>query len=134
MKKFIDLGYKICFKSRPDENIEDQIEAYCLPQEYIDSIIIVEEITNDLMDKIDIIAGSMTSLVSQLLPYNKIIWVLETEYRFLENLVEEGYAHKICYEDIDKLDEKMFMKKEVDYNYHYSSELLTETLSKYVLD
>ena len=85
------------------------------------------------MENIDIIAGTMTSLIYQLIPYNKIVWVLDTECKYMEDLLEGGYAHTIKFEDIDKLEEKYFLRTEVNYHYFYSSESLRETLSKHVL-
>ena len=131
--KFIDLGYKIFFKPRVDENLKGQLDAYCLPKRYREKIIFVHDLAPDFMETIHIVAGTMTTLIYQLLPYNKIIWILDTEYRYLENLVEEGLAHKVRYENLDTLDKKYFERTEVDVDYFFSSETLRETLSKHVL-
>ena len=133
MIKFMDLGYNVYFKPRTDEKLADQLEAYCLPQDYLNRINIVEKIDNNLMANIDIIAGTMTTLIYELLPYKKIIWVLDTEYRHLEDLVEGGYAQKVRYEDLDTLDESYFKRTEVDAHYFFNPETLRETLSKHVL-
>jgi hypothetical protein len=132
--KLIDLGYNIYFKPRVDENVNDQIKSYCLSKEYEDKIKIVHEITPGFLNKIDIVAGTMTTLIYQLLPYHKIIWVLETEYRYLDDLVEDGYARKVRYEDLERLDESYFTRTEIEIDYFFSPLTLEETISKYVLN
>lgn len=132
--KLIDLGYIIFFKPRKDERLEDQLAAYCLSPEHLAKLHIVEEIDTEFMKTIDIIAGTMTTLVYELMPYNKIIWVFDTEYRHLEDLVEEGYAHKIKYEDLEELDERYFVRTKVNASYFFSPETLYETLSKHLLE
>lgn len=133
VRKLMDLGYRIWFKPRTDENLNDQIDAYCLPVEYRHKLRIVESITPSLMEEIDIVAGTMTTLVYQLLPYHKIFWVFDTDYRYMDDLVEAGLAHRIRYEDLDALNERFFVPTQVDPNYFFSPESLKETLSRYVL-
>jgi hypothetical protein len=133
IEKLIDLGYTVYFKPRSDEKLEDQLEAYCLKPEYRDKLKIADRIDETFMQGIDIIAGTMTTLVYELLPYNKITWVLETEYRHLEDLAEEGYAHRIRYEELENLDEQYFTSTEVDPSYFFNPETLKDTLRKHVL-
>ena len=92
-------GYRVFFKPRSDENPTDQLRAYCLPEEMLNKITILEKLTPEAMSEIDIIAATMTTLVYELLPYEKIIWILECEYKHLYDLVEEGYAHSISLGD-----------------------------------
>lgn len=131
--KLIDLGYQIFFKPRADENLEAQIEAYCLPPDYQSRLTIVPEITPALLETIDIVAGTASTLVYQLLAHGKIIWVLETDYRYMDDLVEAGYAHRIRYEDLGSLEERSFVPAEVDPQYLFSPESLSETLSRHVV-
>ena len=131
--KFIDLGYNIYFKPRNDERLSDQLATYCLSERYHKKINIIEKIDKTSMNNIDIVAGTMTTLVYELLPYNKIIWILETEYKHLEDLVEEGYAHKVKYEDLETLGDSYFIKTSVDANYFFYQESLEKTLKKQVL-
>jgi hypothetical protein len=134
MMKFIDLGYNVYFKPREDERLEDQLEAYRLPDEYRHRVSIITDIDNSTMEMIDIIVGTMTVLIYELLPFKKIIWVLDIEFNLIDDLVEDGYAHKIKYEDLDKLDESYFVRTEEDANYFFSSETLKETLSKHTFE
>jgi hypothetical protein len=133
IQRFIDLGYNIYFKARSDEAIQDQLDAYCLPLSYREKVHIVEKLDSAFMEIIDIVAGSMTSLIYELLPYEKIVWILETEYRLLEDLVEDGYGHHIKFEDLKSLDDKYFTFKKVDAEYFFNPQSLRETLTRHVL-
>ena len=114
-----DLGYIIYLKWRKDERLEDEIEAYCLNEEREKKLIIVEDITNELMDKIDIVAASYSTIIFESLPYLKVIWILETKFVFREYLVEKGIAKKIrlehLEEDIQRPISRVIDQKLVDF-------------------
>lgn len=131
--KLIELGYTVFLKVRPDENVEDQLESYCLSDSYRKELKIVEKIDSEFMNIIDIIAGTMTTFIYELLPYNKIVWILNTEYRHLFDLVDDGYAHSVKFEDLEKLDESYFVNTVVESEYFFGSETLEETLNKQVM-
>lgn len=133
IERFIALGFNVYFKTRPDEKIQDQLGAYCLSKEIEEKIIITEELDVSLINKIDIIAGTMTTLVYELLPYNKIIWILDTEYKHLEDLVEQGYAHKIKYDDLNNLDKRFFNRTIVNSDEFFCNEDLSETIKKHIV-
>ena len=133
IEKFLELGYNVYFKPRPDEKIEDQLEAYCLSKKTKDKIIIAQKLDNELMAKIDSVAGAMTTLIYEMLPYGKIIWILDTEYKHLEDLVEDGLAHKIFFNELDNLNKKYFTKTIIDADDFYCSENLSDTIKKQVL-
>jgi hypothetical protein len=86
------------------------------------------------MQRIDIVAGTMTTLVYELLPFEKIVWVFETEYRHLEDLVEDGLAHKVRLEDLGYLRDRYFQRTTIEPEYFFCQEKLKETLSKHVLN
>ena len=132
--KLVDLGYAVYFKAGDDEELEAQLEAYCLAPAYLDKIKITRRIDSSVMEDIDMVAGTMTTLVYELLPYGKTTWVLETEYRHLEDLVEGGFAHKIRYEELGNLDERCFSPARLDGSYFFSPEPLAATLQKHVHD
>lgn len=133
MERLVDLGYIVFFKPRPDEKLEDQLEAYCISQEYRKKIRIVNTITPSVMREIDIVAATMTTMAYELLPYRKIMWIFETEYRHLEDLVEQGLAHKIALADLDTLDEGFMQKTIVNTAHFFCQEMLEETLKKHVV-
>ena len=132
--KLIDLDYNIYVKPRPDEIIEEQLEGYCLSPKYKCKIKIVDKIDPNFIKKIDIIAGTMTSLIFELLPYNKVIWIFDIEYKHLEDLIENNYAHKVKYDDLSELGSEYFQKTRVKSEYFFGSKDLKEIISKYVLN
>ena len=91
MKKFIDSGYDIFFKPRADDPLQDQIDSYMLG-EYEDKISILKTISPENMTKIDIVAGTFTTLLYELLPYNKPVWILETSMKLSYDMVDAGFA------------------------------------------
>jgi hypothetical protein len=93
----------------------------------------VANLDDATLEKIDIVAGTMTTLIYELLPCNKIIWILETEYRHLEDLAEEGLAHKIRYADLGRLNETFFTRTCLPAERLFGSEPLTDTLQKHVV-
>jgi hypothetical protein len=101
IRKFVECGYTVWFRPRPDEPVKTQFDAYLLPEEARGKLRLAQGPLNDeLLSKIDIVAGTMTTLVYELLPAGKIIWYLDTPYRHLQDLVEEGLAHCIRLEEI----------------------------------
>jgi hypothetical protein len=114
MVALMDLGYRVFFKPRPDEPLEMQLEGYTLPTGYADRLVIAEEVDDELMEQVDIVAGTMTTLIYELLPYGKIVWIFDTEYKHLEDLVEDGLAHKVRLEDLAALGPSFFRPTHVD--------------------
>ena len=132
IRKLVDLGYTIYFKARPDEEVKDELDAYCLPEECKKQIIVVQDITDAFMAEIDIVAGTQTALIYELLPYGKEIWIFDTEFRLLYDLVEQGYAKLVKYEDLDclRINNQCV---EINKDYFFNPMSLTDTINKYVL-
>lgn len=90
-----NMGYTIFFKARPDEEIEKQLECYCLPEKNKKQLIILTQINDEIMKNIDITAGTSTTLLYDLIPYRKDIWILDTELKMLDHMIDHGLAKKI---------------------------------------
>jgi hypothetical protein len=133
MEKLIERGYEIFFKPRPDEELAEQLAAYCVSEDVRERITVVTKLDEATLSRIDIIAGTMTTLIYELLPCNKIIGILETEYKHLDDLVEEGLAHKVRLEDLDKLDERFFSPTCVSTDNLFGTSSLTDILRKHVV-
>ncbi len=131
---FVKSGYTVYFKPRADEDPEKQLEAYKLDQETHQAIRIIHQLTPQFMGEIDIIAATMTTLVYELLPYGKIIWILDCEYRHLMDLVEEGYAHHLLLADLPMPLSSKWVPCKIETEYLFTRETLKETLCKNVLD
>jgi len=131
---FMDLGYTVYFKPRPDEPLDLQLEGYCLSEEHARKLVVVDKVDDALMEQVDIVAGTMTTLVYELLPYGKIVWILDTEYKHLEDLVEEGLAHKVRLGDLPSLGPEYFRPTEVDAARFFNPLPLRETIARHVLE
>ena len=103
LKVFYANNFDIYFKTRSDEDIEAQIKAYSLG-DIENKLIIIDEITPEIMSNIDIVAGTQTTLLYDLLLYHKPLWILETPFKLLEDMVEHGLARKITLKDLNSID------------------------------
>jgi len=131
--KLMDLGFKVYFKFKPDERPERQLACYHLPPEYAQRLILVERITDELMAEINIVAGGMTTLLYDLLPYGKHTWVLDTEFKLLEDMVEDKLAELVRYEDLEKMAEPDRADRDMDYTYIFNQTPLEDVLAEHVL-
>ena len=133
MTKLMDLGFRVYFKFKPDERPERQLACYGLDPEYAKRLVHVERITDELMAEINIVAGGMTTLLYDLLPYGKHTWVLDTEFKLLQDMVEDGLAELVRYEDLESLAEPEQADKTMDYTYIFNQTPLEDVLAEHVL-
>lgn len=132
----LDLGYQVSFKPRPDNDLGEQLDSYRLPPRHRERLKIVSKLDAEALDEIDIVAGTMTTLIYELLPCDKIIWVLETEFRHLYDLVEEGMAHLIGLGDLrppGQMPSAMLTRTCVPSESLFGAESLDCALRKHVL-
>lgn len=108
MNKLIDLGHNIYFKSRDDAKPEEALKAYHLKQGYAKQLIITENVNNDLLRKIDVIMGTQTSYLYELMPYQIPIFFPKTEFTLMDDMVDEGLAKKITLDELESLPELVF--------------------------
>lgn len=137
IQRFVETGYTVWFRPRPDEPVNTQLDAYVLPEETRGKLRLAQGPLNDeLLSKIDIVAGTMTTMIYELLPAGKIVWYLDTPYRHLFDLVDERLAHRIRIEDIqpsgdmptDTIRPTQFSRTEL-----FGTQSLEETLHHHLL-
>lgn len=135
VQKFIEAGFKICFKPRADELLEDQLTSYFL-DEFKDAIEIMDVVTPEKMSEIDVIAGTQTTLLFDLLPYNKPVWILESSFRLMYDMVEDGFARLITEDDmqrIDKIFEEETSKKNTINPEYFSGKMpVSDAIANYL--
>lgn len=102
IKIFLQSGFKVFFKVRPDDSLHKQLKAYFL-EEFEDELNIIHTLNPEVMAEIDIIAGTQTTLLYDLIHYNKPIWILETSFKFLQDLVDDGFARLIKISDMPNI-------------------------------
>lgn len=121
---FMEYGFKIYFKPRKDESIDMQIQSYHI-HELEHEIEFMYEITPESMSKIDLIIGTQTTLIYDLLPYNKPIWLLDTTFNLLDDLIIEGIARKISFSSIQNINKyfEIDVKQNItiDKNYFFNN-------------
>jgi hypothetical protein len=133
IKVFYANKFDIYFKPRSDEVIYEQTKAYNLG-EVEDKLIIINDISPETMSNIDIIAGTMTTLLYDLLPFNKPIWILETSFKLQEDMIENGFARKVTMSDLGNLD-KIYLsdvgsKKLIDTDYISGTKTVADLLKE----
>lgn len=133
MTRLMDLGYTVYFKYKPDERPERQIACYGLTPEYAARVRHVEKITDELMAEVNIVAGGMTTLLYDLLPYGKETWVFDTEFKLLDDMVQDGWARLVRFEDLENLPEPLRADREIDREHLSRSEPLADVLERHVL-
>lgn len=133
MMRLMDLGYRVYFKFKPDERPQRQLAGYCLPDDYRARLVEVFEITDELMAEINVVAGAMTTLLYDLLPYGKHTWVLETEFRLLDDMIEDGLATRVRLEDLETMPEPGRADLRMDYERLFRDTTLDATLAAHVL-
>ncbi len=135
IRKFIDKGFEVYFKTRPDERIEDQIHSYYLG-DMREKLHIIDTIGPDVMSRIDVVAGTYSTMLFDLLPYGKPIWILDTPFHLMYEMVEDGFARLIKEEDMDRIDdiykEDIRRKQVVDLNYFSDKKPVTEAIEEYL--
>jgi hypothetical protein len=103
VRKLMNLGYKIYFKVRSDEDILEQIKAYNLPINLTSKWIIVQEINEAIMSVVDYVGGTYSTMLFDLYPYGKPIIVFNTEFIFNSDSLQ--YISRVCnFEDLDNLE------------------------------
>jgi len=106
IKKFIDQGFDVHFKIRPGpgESIKAQLHAYFLGS-YLEKITIIEEISYDQMSCVSAIAGTQTTLLLDLLPFQKPIFILDTPFNFMLDIVEDGLARLVSMDEMESIND-----------------------------
>ena len=101
MTRLIELGYSVWFRPRVDDDPGAQLRAYRMPPDAKEKVRMAPgPLDEKFLSEIDIVAGTMTTLIYEMIPANKVIWYLDTPYRHLEDLVDEGLAHRIHLDDL----------------------------------
>ncbi|WP_461208560.1 hypothetical protein [Desulfocurvus sp. DL9XJH121] len=131
--KFMDLGYTVYFKFKPDERPHRQLDSYRLPEDYRSRLVEVFDVTDELMAEVNIVAGAMTTLLYDLLPYGKHTWVLDTEFRLLDDMVADGLARKVTLADLEAMGEPERADRHMDYATLFRDMTLDQALERHVL-
>jgi hypothetical protein len=75
----------------------------------------------------------MTTLLYDLLPYGKETWVLDTEFRLLDDMVADGLARRVRLDDIPTLVPPPKADHRLDYSYIFNDAPLEKVVEEHVL-
>ena len=133
MVKLMDLGWTVYFKFKPDQRPHKQLDSYYLPESYRSRIVEVMDVTDEIMAEINVVAGAMTTLLYDLLPYGKHTWVLDTEFRLLDDMVADGLARRVRLDELDDMPTPERADRHMDYTALYRDMTIDEAMQRHVL-
>jgi hypothetical protein len=90
VRAFHARGFKIYFKVRFDDSLEQQLR--CLPR---DCVHLVPELTQELIDSVNVCAGTSTTMMYELYYLGIPSWFIDTKHDSNIHMVEKGIAAKI---------------------------------------
>ncbi len=88
LNRFIGLGIKIFFKIRPDAPVNQQLSQYHLKSE--GKVELVTDINEDVLSKVDAVAGAYSTFLNEMIFYEKPVFVLKNSFDFGHRLVEDN--------------------------------------------
>ena len=103
---FIKFGYQIIFKLRPDAPLDEQIEPYLLEKSIQDTILFTANLSPDLAAKVDLVCGTSTTYLYDLLPLQRPIWILNTSHELRSEMLHAGIAESFTFSDFNNIWEK----------------------------
>ena len=87
---FHGLGYKVLFKVRFDDTLDEQLKM--LPREKLE---LVPELTQELLDSVHVCAGTSTTMMYELLYLGIPSWFIRTKHDSNIHMVEKNLAAEI---------------------------------------
>jgi hypothetical protein len=117
IKKLIDCEYSVIVKVRSDDPVAHQLKSYGLTKEYESKLKFSDKISGELIDSIVAIIGSLSTLLYELIPYRKPIFVIKTNIDLIGELVDIGYASYLTLSDCDNFQKKIDSYKNLTPRY-----------------
>jgi hypothetical protein len=102
INELMNLGHKIYFKIRPDETVSNQLKAYDLNDDLTAKWTIVDKINENLMEEIDLVVGTYSTMLFDLYPYGKRILRFDTGFE-LNNDSLKDYSLKCSFADLERV-------------------------------
>lgn len=90
VRAFLDAGCRVFFKVRFDDTLDTQLQM--LPRERLQ---LVSELTQELIDSINVCAGTSTTMMYELYSMGIPCWFIETKHDSNIHMVDKGLAAKI---------------------------------------
>jgi len=90
VQAFLDRGFKVFFKVRFDDTLDEQLRM--LPREKLE---LVPELTQELLDSMHVCAGTSTTMMYELYYLGVPSWFIETKHDSNIHMVDHGLGAKI---------------------------------------
>ncbi len=103
LRALIRGGFHITMKMRPESTVRDLAAEYGLTDDEMSHVDIAEHIDGELLGRVSVIAGCKTSLLYSLLPAGRPVWIFETSYHYLEQVLSLHNVRKIKKIEADQL-------------------------------
>ena len=88
LNRFINLDVKIFFKLRPDQSIDKQFEQYQIKGR--EKVVVIREINEDILSRIDAVAGTYSTLLFEMIYYEKPVFIFETSFDYGCQLIDDN--------------------------------------------
>jgi len=88
---------ELCFKLRPDEDKQTQIDLYGLAP-FLSKITLVRDI-RDVLPRVDVVIGTYSSFLYDMVALERPVLILETSIDYGEGMIENTLAGRLLYGD-----------------------------------
>lgn len=105
LRALISAGFHLTVKMRPESSVSDLAAEYGFTREEMEHIDICDHIDGELLSRVSLIAGCKTSLLYSLLSVGRPVWVFESSYHYLEQVLALDNVHIVKAEDVVRLTE-----------------------------
>ncbi len=115
--KFLSLGWQVIVKMRP--NGEENQDHLAYDPDIFEQVIFRINLSDEDLDSIDIIACTQTTFAYDMMQYHKPIWYLKTRFNFLQQIEDDGIAHFVDFDIIDKFHDPKILEQYLTPKYNF---------------
>lgn len=98
INEFLNLGWKVTLKLRPDAEGDIDIDMLSYKKNIRERVLITYDISYEQAKEFDVVVCTQTVYALEMMRFNTSIWYLETGTTFLKCIKEDGIAHAITLE------------------------------------
>jgi hypothetical protein len=95
INEFLNLGWKVTLKLRPDGDDDVNIDMLSFKENIRDRVSITHDISENQLKEFDAVVCTQTVFAIEMMRFNTPIWYLETGTTFLRCVREDGIAHTV---------------------------------------
>jgi hypothetical protein len=103
LRSFMKMGFKLIMKLRPGVNVGELKEYYSFTDDEFSNIEYCEYIDIELLNNISIIVGAKTGLLYEMLSSGRPVWIVETNYHILDEVINKQSVRVISRDDMKRV-------------------------------